>query len=85
MNAIGTPERHFWITRSVARAMGISLSDALAAERLTPQVYARMVENCAACPQARACQEWLGRQSIGHAPTPLTGCRNYGAMIALKA
>ncbi len=84
MNAIGSPDRHFWITRSVARAMGINLSDALARGRLTPQDYSRMVENCAACSQAAACQEWLGRQAIGHAPAPLPGCRNYAAFIALK-
>ncbi len=37
---LGDPARHFWLTRSVARTMGISLSEAMAVGHLSAPDYA---------------------------------------------
>ncbi len=62
---LGDPARHFWITRGVARAMGLSLGDAMADGRLTSDEYARMVTRCRTCPHVADCENWLA-----HNPGP---------------
>ena len=58
---LGEPARHFWMTRSVARVMGINLADALQTQALTAETYASMVTNCRGCALVEACEEWLSR------------------------
>lgn len=67
---LGDPARHFWITRSVARALGVSLSDAIADGLMTGDDYARMVTRCRTCQHVSACEQWLGQQAerAGQAP-----------------
>ncbi|KUJ79516.1 DUF6455 family protein [Ruegeria profundi] len=55
-------EQHFWLTRSVARCMNISLSEAMATGRLTPDRYAEMVGRCRAAQCSDRCALWLSRQ-----------------------
>jgi len=61
---LGDPETHFWLTRSVARAMGINLTDALATGRLSPKGYSDMVTNCQRCVHVKKCQLWLATQAV---------------------
>ena len=35
--SLGDPARHFWLTRSVARIMGVNLSEAMSEGRLSAQ------------------------------------------------
>lgn len=67
--------RHFWITRSVARVMGINLSEAMSDGRLTAEEYAEMVAVCANCGRANTCHLWLARQ-LDQAGEPPEGCPN---------
>lgn len=71
MQQIGDVERHFWITRSVARVMGVSLSDAMREGKITAQDYAAIVTKCRNCANAQRCQEWLAAcQSITRSAPP---------------
>ncbi|MCG7493735.1 DUF6455 family protein [Thalassobius sp. Cn5-15] len=79
---LGCPELHFWLNRSVARAVGVNLSEAMAEGDLTPQGYAEMVTRCRQCHQATACQEWLSQSPSHH--TPPAHCLNAGEIARLK-
>lgn len=72
---LGDPSLHFFLTRSVARAMGISLGDALRKGELAPETYSSMVTRCRACPLVSHCQNWLA-QSHTCRDTPPAGCPN---------
>lgn len=61
---LGDPAIHFWLTRSAARAMGVNLSEAMAAGRLSPQDYCEMVMACRGCGHVLPCQEWLATEAI---------------------
>ncbi|MCR8549626.1 DUF6455 family protein [Salipiger sp. P9] len=77
---LGDPARHFWMTRSVARAMGLNLSEEMLSGRLEPDDYADMVTCCRGCALVEACEKWLGTQTaVSAAPPP--GCCN-GMMLA---
>lgn len=72
---LGDPTRHFWMTRSVARAMGVSLGEAIARGHLTSDDYETMVTRCRTCQQVSRCEAWLGVQA-SLAETPPPGCLN---------
>lgn len=72
---LGDPTLHFWLTRSVAKAMGLNLSEAMANSRLTTAEYAAMVTACRQCPRVDSCQCWLGDQRTLAQDTP-PGCAN---------
>lgn len=78
----GDPGLHFWLTRSVAKVMGISLSEAMADNRLTAQEYATLVSDCRQCALVENCQCWLGAQKdLARYPPP--GCINSEALLNL--
>ncbi len=54
--------RHFWLTRSMARTLGINLSEAVASGRLSTSEYADMVTQCGASACADKCAVWLAGQ-----------------------
>ena len=59
---LGDIETHFWLTRSVARCIGVSLTEAMADGSLSPDDYARMVTRCRAAECSQKCQIWLAAQ-----------------------
>lgn len=67
---LGDPARHFWMTRSVARAMGVSLSEAMAEGSLSQKDYADLVTRCRSCHFVDECQDWLGHQCTRSAAAP---------------
>lgn len=60
---LGDPARHFWMTRSMARVVGLSLSAAMADGRLRPQDYEAMVARCRGCQRLSDCELWLAMQA----------------------
>ncbi|MDO6478419.1 DUF6455 family protein [Shimia thalassica] len=70
---LGDPALHFWLTRSVARSMGVSLGDAMAEGVLSKKDYADLVTNCRRCALVAHCEAWLGDQGNG-AQTAPDGC-----------
>ena len=80
---LGDPARHFWMTRSVARVMGVSLSDAMAEGHLTTKGYANLVTNCRRCTHVDACEYWLAHQA-GEAEAAPEGCLHARLFEELK-
>lgn len=79
---LGDPARHFFMTRSVARAMGIHLGDAMQDGHLAPEAYSAMVTRCRACPMVANCETWLATQTSGAAKPP-EGCCNGDAFLRI--
>lgn len=61
---LGDPSRHFWMTRSVARSLGVSLSEAMAQGDISAKDYADMVTRCRRCHHVECCEKWLGTQAL---------------------
>ena len=70
LSHLGDPALHFFLTRSVARACDVNLSDAMAQGRLSANEYADMVTRCRKCPYVGQCQQWLAKNGANaeHAP-----------------
>ena len=58
---LGDPARHFWMTRSVARKIGVSLSEALVEGKLSQKGYADLVTRCRQCQSVKECEQWLAQ------------------------
>lgn len=81
--SLGEIERHFWLTRSVARCMGVSLSEAMVEGTLSEQGYAELITRCRASGCAQHCQLWLAEQQQEAKAAP-EFCANAGALNGLK-
>ena len=79
---LGDPNRAFWLTRSVARAVGVNLSEAMYRGDLCAADYAAMVTRCRMCARAGACEQWLAENGAGAAEVP-GHCANAGVLNAL--
>lgn len=84
MPALGDVDEHFWLTRSVARTIGLNLGNVLSAGRLTLDDYAHMIARCQAAGCGSRCADWLGRQSGGSARTPPPFCVHVDQFKALR-
>ena len=80
---LGDPATHFWLTRSAARAMGVNLSEAMAAGQLTPQDYSEMVTNCRGCDAVEGCQNWLATEAVTRCAA-YDSCVNKGLLERLQ-
>ncbi len=67
---IDDTDRHFWLTRSVARVAGVNLSRAIGNGSLDPSDYAEMVAECQTRGCQSACEAWLARQTDWPATPP---------------
>ncbi len=67
---LGDPAQHFWLTRSMARALGLSLSEAMNEGHLSADEYARMVTRCRQCTFVQQCQMWLAHNGAGAEAAP---------------
>lgn len=76
---LGDPARHFWMTRSVARAMGLSLTEAMAEGTLSQKAYADLLTRCRSCRFVTECEAWLGQPCTGIRPAP--DCCQHGALF----
>ncbi|MEX0318643.1 MULTISPECIES: DUF6455 family protein [unclassified Ruegeria] len=80
---LGEIERHFWLTRSVARCMDVSLTEAMAEGRLTEHDYAQLITRCRAAQCHGQCEHWLAAQQA-RADTAPAFCANAEALNRLK-
>lgn len=80
---LGEIEQHFWLTRSVARVMGVNFSEAMAEERMSREDYSELVTQCRAAGCAHDCTAWLAEQTgqTGEAPA---FCANAAFLNALR-
>ncbi len=80
---LGDEARHFWMARSVARVMGLNLSEQMQRGRLRPEEYEVMVVACRGCALVEQCEKWLATQrDLAKAPPP--GCRISGPLTRLR-
>jgi hypothetical protein len=79
MGIQGSFDLHFWITRGMARRMGVSLTEAMHEGTLSQAEFAAMITRCRSCPGAEGCKAYLADPSEvpGSAPD---WCRN-GAVL----
>lgn len=77
-------ERHFWLTQGMARTVGVNLTGAIAAGRMTRGDLAAMVVRCAGCEHPERCVRWMadGRH-LGEDPP--AWCLNHEAIEAIRA
>ncbi|NVO54425.1 hypothetical protein HW561_01300 [Rhodobacteraceae bacterium B1Z28] len=80
---LGDIEKHFWLTRSVARCLGVSLTEAMAEGQLSPEGYAELITRCRASHCCGQCEVWLATQQdlAGSAPN---FCANADILNALR-
>ena len=81
---LGDPNLHFWLTRSIARAVDVNLSEALACGGLSVQVYSEMVTRCRKCQHVETCEAWLAA-SGGSAEAVPPHCPNADLLNRLAA
>lgn len=79
---LGDVTHHFWLTRSVARAMDLSLAEALDSGFLSAADYSGMVTRCRMCPLVSKCETWLGRNGACATSAP-DHCVNAGQFNSL--
>jgi len=83
-DSYGALDRHFWLTRSMARVIGINLSDAMAKKRFSPDDYAVMIARCRAKGCHEACQRWLAAQTSARPTSPPEYCAIADCLVRLS-
>lgn len=80
----GNADLHFWITRGMARRLGINLTEAMQQGRLSHADLAEMVALCRGCPGAQGCLSFLSDRPdrVGAAPD---WCRISRVLAELRA
>lgn len=69
MGVQGNIDLHFWITRGMARRMGVNLTQAMHDGCLTQADFAEMVARCRGCSGAAGCLAFLSEPGAqGSAP-----------------
>ena len=84
MTDLGDIERHFWLTRSMARTVGVNLGEAIASGVISPDEYSRMVTRCRQSDCAKRCAQWLGENPAGLASGPPPFCAHAAQLKALR-
>jgi hypothetical protein len=84
LRGVPAAERHFWLTQGMARTAGVSLTEAIAAGRMTREDLAAMVVRCAGCEFPERCVRWMadGRH-LGEDPP--AWCLNHEPIEAIRA
>lgn len=70
---LGDPDRHFWLVRSVARVMDLSLGAVLARGHLDRDGYRALVNRCRTCDAVAGCASWLAG-AVEEGETSPPGC-----------
>lgn len=70
MQDCGRLSRHFWLTRGMARTIGVNMSEALRDGKLSLAEYSHAIATCCACGQSARCIEWMSHQGAGAAALP---------------
>lgn len=84
MGIQGNIDLHFWITRAMARRLGVNLSEAMHDGLLTQADFAEMITRCRGCDKAQGCLEALSERD-GPAVGLPDWCRNTAVLTELSA
>ncbi len=80
---IGDIEKHFWLTRSVARCMGVSFTEAMAEGRMSSHQFAELITGCRAAHCHEKCALWLACQQTRADAAP-DFCANADVLNGLR-
>ncbi|PTV96337.1 hypothetical protein C8J27_102131 [Rhodobacter aestuarii] len=83
MGAQGNLDLHFWITRGMARRLGVNLTEAMHDGNLTQADFASMITRCRECPGVDGCMAYLAGSSPAAGETP-DWCRNRAILHELS-
>ncbi|AOZ68585.1 hypothetical protein LPB142_04015 [Rhodobacter xanthinilyticus] len=78
----GNVDLHFWITRGMARRLGVNLSEAMHEGLLSQADFAQMVNRCRNCDKSQGCLAYLAEEGRGAAPD---WCSNAAVLRELSA
>lgn len=82
MSGTGNPREHPLRVSAMAKANGISLTEAMAKEKLTQFEYAQMIQQCRRCPRPGQCQMMLRVGTLNGKPPEF--CMNRDMMTKLR-
>lgn len=84
MGIQGNTDLHFWITRGMARRMGVNLTEAVHDGFLTQAEFADMITRCRECAGVDGCMSYLSDndRATGSAPD---WCCNRSILNNLRA
>lgn len=76
-------DMHFWLTRGMARRLGVNLTEAMHQGLLTRADFAQMVARCRTCSDSQGCLEFLAEhpESVSEPPE---GCTNAQVLDELR-
>lgn len=80
----GNIDLHFWITRGMARRMGVNLTEAMHDGFLTQADFATMLNRCRECSGTDGCMAYLSGSGQGPDSAP-DWCRNGAILHELSA
>lgn len=83
LHHLGSFQHHFWLTRSVARLMGVSFTEAMAKGDLTATEFTDLITRCRQSGCSTFCETWLAAQN-GAADSAPTMCPNADCLDRLK-
>lgn len=84
MGLQGDADLHFWITRGMARRLGVNLAAVMRDGVLTREDLAALVQRCRACEGAKGCLAYLSEYP-DRAPAPPDWCQNAQVFQELQA
>lgn len=84
MGVQGNIDLHFWITRGVARRLGVNLSEAMHDGYLTQADFAEMITRCRKCERTEGCLAMLSER-VGPPISLPDWCHNAALLGELSA
>lgn len=84
MGMQGSIDLNFWLTRSLARKMGVNLTQTMHHGFLTQEDFAQMISACRCCGHGDACMAYLA-ESHGPAEAAPSYCSNGEILGELSA
>tara|TARA_B100002051_G_scaffold254638_1_gene269583 strand:- start:622 stop:885 length:264 start_codon:yes stop_codon:yes gene_type:complete len=75
---------NFWVTRGMARRLGVNISEAMHNGFLTQADFAEMITTCRTCGRTEFCLAVLAEKGEGPQAIP-TDCPNYEVLTSLRA
>ncbi|WP_095588476.1 DUF6455 family protein [Actibacterium ureilyticum] len=66
----GDLDRHFWLSRGMARTLGIRFSDVMRDGRLSTHEFTDLVNTCRGCAMSDRCVGWMARAEAVGEPAP---------------
>lgn len=84
MGVQGNIDLHFWLTRGLARRMGLNITEAIQDGFLTQGDFAEMIDRCRCCTRLQGCLAFMAELDGPLASAP-DWCPNAAVLSELSA